>query len=150
MASSSQRLETIIAINAQVGNGFADIGSTLTQLGAITDGISSKLIDFGKESVDVYRNYEKSMKDAEVALSTTYGRSSKELASVMSSLDDAATEWAASSIFHTNDVANAISEAAHAGWDYDQILNGIPASMQLAQAGGLDLSEAVNYTGTRC
>lgn len=145
MASSSQRLETIIAINAQVGNGFADIGSTLTQLGAITDGISSKLIDFGKESVDVYRNYEKSMKDAEVALSTTYGRSSKELASVMSSLDDAATEWAASSIFHTNDVANAISEAAHAGWDYDQILNGIPASMQLAQAGGLDLSEAVNY-----
>ena len=54
-------------------------------------------------------------------------------------------KWAASSIFHTNDVANAISEAAHAGWDYDQILNGIPASMQLAQAGGLDLSEAVNY-----
>lgn len=145
MASSSQRLETIIAINAQVGNGFADIGSTLTQLGAITDGLSSKLIEFGEESISVYRNYEKSMKDAEVALSTTYGRSTKELASVMSSLDDTATEWAASSIFHTNDVANAISEAAHAGWDYDQILNGIPAAMQLAQAGGLDLSEAVNY-----
>ena len=145
MASSSQRLETIIAINAQVGNGFADIGSTLTQLGAITDGLSSKLIEFGEESISVYRNYEKSMKDAEVALSTTYGRSTKELASVMSSLDDTATEWAASSIFHTNDVANAISEAAHAGWDYDQILNGIPSAMQLAQAGGLELSEAVNY-----
>ena len=145
MASASQRLETIIAINAQVGNGFADIGSTLTQLGAITDGLSSKLIDFGRESISVYRDYEKSMKDAEVALSTAYGRSTKELANVMSRLDDTATEWAASSVFHTNDVANAISEAAHAGWDYDQILSGIPAAMQLAQAGGLDLSEAVNY-----
>ena len=134
MASASQRLETILAINAQVGNGFADIGSTLTQLGAITDGLSSKLIDFGRESISVYRDYEKSMKDAEVALSTAYGRSTKELANVMSRLDDTATEWAASSVFHTNDVANAISEAAHAGWDYDQILSGIPAAMQLAQA----------------
>ena len=63
----------------------------------------------------------------------------------MSQLDVAATEWAATTIFHTNDVANAISEAAHAGWDFDQIMSGIPAAMQLAQAGGLDLSEAVNY-----
>ena len=142
---ASQRLETIIAINAQVGNGFAEVGSTLTQLGSLVDGFSQDLMDFGKDSVAVYREYEKSMKDAEVALSTTYGRGTKELSSVMSGLDEAATEWAASTIFHTNDVANAISEASHAGWDYDQIMSGIPAAMQLAEAGSLDLSEAVNY-----
>lgn len=142
---SAQTLTTNILINASTGNGFSKVGNTLTELGSIVNGLSSELINFGKDSIDVYRNYEKSMRDAEVALSTTYGRGTSDLAGVMSQLDVSATEWAATTIFHTNDVANAISEAAHAGWDYDQIMSGIPAAMQLAQAGSLDLSEAVNY-----
>lgn len=140
-----QRLETVIAINAQVGNGFSKVGATLTELGSLVNGLSQELISFGTDSLNVYRDYQKSMKDAEVALSTTYGRGTRDLASVMNNLDVQATEWAASTIFHTNDVANAISEAAHAGWDYNKIMSGIPAAMQLAQAGSLDLSEAVNY-----
>lgn len=143
--ANAQILQTMIMINAKTGNGFSKVGATLTELGAMVDGLSQNLVNFGKESVDVYRNYEKSMKDAEVALSTTYGRNTKELSGVMSQLDEAATQWAATTIFHTNDVANAISEAAHAGWDYNQIMSGIPAAIQLAQAGSLDLSEAVNY-----
>lgn len=143
--TGAQTLQTLILINAKTGNGFSKVGATLTELGAMVDGLSQNLINFGKESVGVYRDYEKSMKDAEVALSTTYGRNTKELSGVMSQLDEAATQWAATTIFHTNDVANAISEAAHAGWDYNQIMAGIPASIQLAQAGSLDLSDAVNY-----
>lgn len=143
--AASQTLQTIISINAKTGSGFSQVGATLTELGSMVEGISSKLIGFGKESLDVYQDYEKSMKDAEVALSTSYGRGTAELTGVMSQLDDAATEWAANSIFHTNDVANAISEAAHAGWDCEHIMSGLPAAMELAQAGGLDLSEAVNY-----
>lgn len=142
---ASQTLETVIAINARVGNGFAQVGATLTELGSMVNGVSQQLINFGKDSVKVYREYEKSMADAEVALSTVYGRGTRELNQVMTQLDVSATEWAATTIFHTNDVANAISEAAHAGWNFDQIMSGIPAAMQLAQAGGLDLSEAVNY-----
>ncbi len=141
----AQVLETVIAINAKTGNGFSQIGSTLAELSSIVSGMSDNLINFGKESVDVYRNYEKSMSSAEVALSTTYGRNTTELAGVMDSLDQKATEWAATTIFHTNDVADAISEAAHAGWDAEQITSGIPTAMQLAQAGSLDLSDAVNY-----
>ena len=141
----AQTLETIIAINATVGNGFSAVGSTLTQLGSMVNGLSQELINFGKDSVNIYREYEKSMKDAEVALSTTYGRGTKELSSVMAQLDASATEWAATTIFHTNDVANAISEMAHAGWDGEKILSAMPAAMELAQAGSLDLSEAVNY-----
>ena len=141
----AQSLQTFITINAKVGNGFGQVGATLTELGSMINGISQELINFGKDSVKVYRDYEKSMTDAEVALSTTYGRGTKELNTVMGQLDVAATNWAATTIFHTNDVANAISEAAHAGWDFDQIMNGIPAAMQLAQAGSIDLSEAVNY-----
>lgn len=142
---AGQTLTTTILINARAGNGFAEVGNTLLELGAMANQVSQQLIDFGKDSIDVYRDYEKSMKDAEVALSTTYGRNTAELSSVMKTLDASATEWAATTIFHTDDVANAISEAAHAGWDLDQIMSGIPAAMQLAQAGGLDLSESVNY-----
>ena len=133
-----------IVINA-VTKGFAGIGATLQELGSMVNGVSQELINFGKESVTVYRNYEKSMADAEVALSTKYGRGTRELADAMSQLDAAATEWAATTIFHTNDVGNAISEAAHAGWDLNKIMAGLPAAMQLAQAGGIDLSEAVDY-----
>lgn len=141
----AQNLTTNIIINAKTGNGFGKVGATLTEMGMIVNGISQQLINFGEESVKVYRQYELSMRDAEVALSTTYGRGTQQLQTVMTQLDTAATNWAATTIFHTDDVSNAISEAAHAGWDLDRIMTGIPAAMQLAQAGGLDLSEAVNY-----
>ena len=142
---ASQNLQTNIVINARTGNGFSQVGNTLTELGSMINGVSQQLINFGKESVTVYRNYEKSLADAEVALSTKYGRDTRELRDVMTQLDAAATEWAATTIFHTNDVGNAIAEAAHAGWNLDQIMTGLPAAMQLAQAGSIDLSEAVNY-----
>ena len=67
-------LETLIKINAEVGNGFALIGSTLTQLGNEVDQLSQKLINFGKESITVYQDYEKSMAETRVALATKYGQ----------------------------------------------------------------------------
>ena len=50
---ASQTLETIIAINAKVGNGFAAVGATLTELGSLIGGTSRELINFGKESAEV-------------------------------------------------------------------------------------------------
>ena len=141
----AQNLQTNIVINAKTGNGFSEVGSVLAEMGSIVNGISQELIGFGKESVQVYSDYEKSMTEAEVALSTTYGRGTRELSNVMNQLDESATKWAASTIFHTDDVANAISAAAHAGWDYDEIIQGIPAAMELAQAGSIDLTQAVDY-----
>lgn len=141
----AQTLQTMIVINAKAGNGFSAVGATLSELGSMVNGISQELISFGRDSVKVYRDYELSLKDAEVALSTTYGRGTQQLSTVMSQLDEAATEWAGSTIFHTNDVGNAIAEMAHAGWDFDQIMTGMPSAMRLAQAGSLDLSEAVDY-----
>lgn len=142
---ATQKLTTIISINAEAGKGFSQVGSTLTELGSIVDGISERLISFGKDSLGVYRDYEKAMRDTEVALSTAYGRDSQQLGEVMESLDGAATDWAAQTVFGTQDVANAVAEAAHAGWRYEEIMSGIPAAMELAQAGSIGLSEAVNY-----
>ena len=141
----AQVLETIIAINAHVGNGFSAVGTQLTQLGTLVNGMSSQLIDFGKESVEVYKDYEKSMAEVEGVYAKKYGKNTLELSNVMKSLDESATEWAASTIFHTDDIANAINLAAHAGWEYDEVLTGIPSAIELAQAGSMDLSEAVDY-----
>ncbi len=143
--AKSQTLTTNIVINAKTGNGFSEVGSTLEHLGEIVSGVSTPLLQFGQESVEVYRDYQTAMLDAEVALATTYGKGSVELKKVMSDLDVAASEWARTTVFHTNDVAEAIANAAHAGWDYEQIMTGIPAAIDLARAGGMDLSSAVDY-----
>lgn len=142
---AQKTLNAFVVLSGRVDNTFGQIGTTLISMGQTIDQISSKLINFGKESIEVYRGYQDSMLDAEVALSTTYGRGSRELANVMKTLDAQATEWAASTIFHTDDVANAIAQAAHANWDLDMILTGIPNAMRLAQAGSMDLSEAVDF-----
>ena len=145
MASNgSQTLTTNIKLNA-VASGFTDVGSTIGQMGEMIDTLSRKVINFGKESLVVYQDYEKSMTQAEIALSTRYGRGTQELSNVMTSLNEAAADWAKSTIFHTDDVANAILQAARSGWSFEEIMSGIPTVMQLAEAGGIDLSTALDY-----
>ena len=142
---AQKTLNAFVVIGGRVDNTFGQIGTALVSMGATIDEISTKLINFGKESIEVYRSYQDSMLDAQVALSTTYGRGSRELNDVMRTLDAQATEWAASTIFHTDDVASAIAQAAHANWDLEMILEGMPVAMRLAQAGGMDLSEALDF-----
>ena len=142
---AEKTLNAYVVLGGKIDNSFSQLGQGLINLGGHIDGISQKLINFGKESVQTYRSYEDSMLEAQVALSTSYGRGTKELNEVMTSLDRQASEWAATTIFHTDDVANAIAEAAHANWDLDKIMKGMPAAMRLAQAGGLDLSTGLDY-----
>ena len=142
---AQKTLNAYVVLSGRVDNTFGQIGTALINMGSTIDQISHKLIDFGKESIEVYQSYEYSMRDAQVALSTTYGRNTKALNEVMHQLDAQATQWAATTIFHTDDVANAIAKAAHAGWDLDKIMSGIPEAMKLAQAGGLDLSQGLDY-----
>ena len=84
---AQKTLNAFVVLSGRVDNTFGQIGTTLISMGQTIDQISSKLINFGKESIEVYRGYQDSMLDAEVALSTTYGRGSRELASVMKTLD---------------------------------------------------------------
>lgn len=139
------QLNASVVLFGRVDNSIGQLGAALVSIGGTIDQMSRKLIDFGKESAQVYRDYEDSMLDAQVALSTIYGRNTRELSGVMKNLTAQTTEWAATTIFHTNDVADAVAKAAHAGWDEQKILSGIPAAMELAQAGGLDLSQSVDY-----
>lgn len=136
-------LETNVIIGGRTTSGFDALGNKLTQMGAIIDGISSKAGEFLGESVEVYKDYETLMLEAEGALTTQY-ESATERAKVMEVLEQKTSEWAANSIFHTDDMAKAVSEAAHAGWDLDEMLRGIPVAMNLAQAGNISLSEGLD------
>lgn len=143
----AKTIQTNIVINAHA-NGLSEIGNTLTELSSMLSGISEELVGFGRDSLGVYQDYETNMTAAGTALSQKYGQETSKLKQVMADLDEAATNWAATTIFHTDDVSNAIMLAAKASWDYDQIMSGIPAAMKLAQAGGIDLSEAIDYVTT--
>lgn len=137
-------LLTNVIIGGQTTAGFNALAGKLQSLGATVDKIGGYVRDFEKESVEIYRSYEDNMLAAEYALSAQY-TSANELSKVMENLDLYASDWAASTIFHTSDVSKAINEAAHAGWDYQKIVEGIPQAMLIAQAGSLDLSTGLDY-----
>ena len=133
-----------LILNGQIGAGFEALSTRLSAMGSTVEQIGSKIRQFEADSVNVYRDYEDNMLAAEFALSAQY-KSATKLSHVMSALGDAATKWAEGNIFHTDDVSKAINEAAHAGWSYEQIIEGIPNAMKIAQAGGLSLSEGLDY-----
>ncbi len=141
---AGKELRANIVLGGRTDPSLAHVGAQLEMLGNKVNQISSRLIDFGKESVQTYVDYEDAMLDAQVALSTQYTTTS-ELGKVMEQLDKSAMAWAASSRFTTDDVANAISNAAHAGWDLEQILGGVPAAMNISLAGGMNLAQGLEY-----
>ena len=114
------------------------------EVGRLLNEISQGLIDYGTDAVKTYASYEDNMLNAQVALSTSY-TNAQQLLQVMQQLDDAAMNWATHSRFSTDDISKAISEAAHAGWDYEQIMASIPTAMSVAMAGSMDLSESLEY-----
>lgn len=137
-------LLTNVIIGGQTTAGFNALAAKIQSVGAEIDRIGKYARDFEKESAQVYRNYEDNMLAAEYALSAQYD-SASELGKVMKNLDKYAQDWAASTIFHTDDVSKAIDQAAHAGWNYEKIIEGIPQAMYIAQAGNMDLSTGLDY-----
>ena len=133
-----------IILSGQITSDYYRLGSELSLLGELLDQIGSKVRDYENDSLETYKNYETYMLEAQGALTAQY-ESQSQLARVMQGLDERAQSWAASTIFDTRDVSKAISEAAHAGWTYEEMLEGIPQAMLLAQAGNIDLADGLDY-----
>lgn len=140
---AGKQLQAEVVIGGRTTSGFDALASKMMNLGQIVDMVGSHVREWEQESVETYKNYETYMLEAKGAMSANY-KSATQLENAYAGLQQKAQEWAASSIFHTNDVAKAISEAAHAGWEYDEMLEGIPRAMVLAQAGNTDLSSGLD------
>lgn len=139
-----RELRTDIVVGGKAHSSFYQLGNELQSMGNMVNGLSEKLITFGKESVEAYSSYEDYMLDAKVALRTQYDNAA-DLEKAMGRLDKAALQWASDSRFTTQDVAEGISNAAHAGWNLNQILNGVPAAMNVSLAGSMSLAEGLEY-----
>lgn len=154
---AQRELKAGIVLGGRVDSSVNSIGAKLDELagkadllgekwlrqGAQIDQVGRQIINLGKQSVTVYRNYEDGILETRSVLQGIYGNN--ELNKVMESLEKSAQKWAASTIFHTDDVADAMATAAHAGWDYEEILAGLPSAMLAAQAGGMELTQTVDY-----
>lgn len=141
---ATKELLANIVINGKTTSGFNQLAAKLQTMGSQIEQIGGNVREFEEDSVNIYRGYEDNMLAAEFALSAQY-KSATKLSQIMSGLNDAAQQWAMTTIFHTDDVSAAINKAAHAGWNYEQILTGIPQAMLIAQAGGMELNEGLNY-----
>ena len=139
----SRTLTTNVIIGGSTTAGFDSLSSKILALGQVFNQVGGRVSEWEKESIETYKDYETYMLEAKGAMSANY-TSASQRENEYNALQKKAQEWAGSTIFHTNDVAKAISEAAHAGWDYDKMLQGIPISMLLAQAGNTDLSTGLD------
>ena len=144
---AQKQLQAVVVIGGRVDNSFMRMGNFLVQMGNMVDGVSRKLIDFGKDSINVYADYDYTMAKIEGTWGSngTFGKNSREMANAMDALGEHIQIWANDSKFHINDVANAVLDATRANWDYEQVLNGMPVAIELAKAGDLELSEATDY-----
>lgn len=137
-------LRTNVIIGGKTDGSFDALAGKIASIAAAIDAIGGPLREFGSEALDTYKDYETYMLEAKGAMSANYS-SAALLEKEYAALQEKAQEWAASTIFHTDDVAKAVSEAAHAGWSYGEMLEGIPSAMLLAQAGNIDLSSGLDY-----
>lgn len=139
----AKQLRTDLIIGGKTTSGFDGLAGKMGQLGAVVDQLGSKIREWGSDAVEVYKDYETLMLEAEGAMTTQY-KSASERARAMATLEEHVSDWAANSIFHTDDMARAVNEAAHAGWNLEEMLEGIPVAMNLAQAGNITLSEGLD------
>lgn len=140
---SQKELRTNLIIGGKTTAGFMGLVNKLEAVGALVDRIGSKVREWEGDAVEVYKDYETLMLEAEGAMTTQY-KSASQRAQVMAELEEHVADWAANSIFHTDDMARAVNEAAHAGWTFEEMLEGIPVAMNLAQAGNISLSEGLD------
>lgn len=122
--------------NAQ--SAFGSLGDTIkgTAIGKLAaDAVekgASAMVDFGKAALNTGMSFDESMANV-AAISGSTGET-------LDALRDKAKEMGASTKFTATEAADAFSYMAMAGWDAEQMMDGISGIMNLAAASGEDLA----------
>jgi len=132
-----QILQTVITLSGNVDNSFGEIGTSLINLGSQIDRISSKLIGFGNDSLQVYAEYDDVMRETQAVGDYT--------AQEMEKLDRLNREIAQTTTYSNIQSANAMVLIAQAGKDVEETYALLPSVLDLAMAGNLDLADSVDY-----
>ena len=134
---AQQVLQTVISIGGNVDNTFGQIGTALINLGDQIDTVSYKLINFGKDSISTYAEYDDLMRETQAVGSYT--------AQEMAKLDRLNREIAQTSTYTNIESGNAMVLIAQAGKDVEDTYALLPSVLDLAMAGNLDLADSVDY-----
>ena len=134
---AQQNLRTVVTIGGSVDNTFSTIGDSLTALGTQIDQISQKIINFGKDSVETYVQYDDAMRETQAV----GGYTTRE----MERLDALNRQIAQTSTYTNLQSANALVLIAQAGLKIADVEALLPETLDLAMAGNLDLADSVDY-----
>lgn len=118
-----------------VADGLKGVGGTLTSVGkTLTASVTTPIIGLGTAAVKTTAQFDTSMSKVQ-ALSGATGKD-------FDTLRDKAQEMGRTTAFTASEAADAFSYMALAGWDTEQMLDGIDGVLNLAAASQMDLAEA--------
>lgn len=125
--STSKNIATKIGSNlSNVGKGLTSAGKTLTK------NVTIPLLGIGAAGIKVASDFEKGMSEVK-AISGATGKD-------FDALKEKAVDLGASTAFSAGEVAAAMTEMAKAGWNYQQIIDGMEGVLAAAAASGEDLA----------
>lgn len=108
-----------------VGTAFTGVGKTLTT------NVTLPLLGVGTAGLKVASDFEKSMSGVKAITGATGEQ--------FEALEQTAIELGATTAFSANEVANAMTEMAKAGWDTQQIIDGMAGVLDATAASGENL-----------
>lgn len=132
-----QTLQTVITLSGKVDNTFGNIGTALINVGNHIDALSQKIIDFGKESVEEYVEYDDVMREVQ-ALGEYDDKT-------MRALNEYNKTIAQTSKYTMEQAAQAEVMMAQLGLNLDQTKVLMPTVMNLATAANIDLADSLDY-----
>lgn len=120
-------------IATTIGNNLKGAGKTMTSAGStLTKGITAPILGIGLAGLKTATNFEKGMSEVK-AIS---GATEKDF----DALREKAIELGADTAFSANEVAEAMTEMAKAGWSSQQIIDGMGGVLDAAAASGEGLA----------
>lgn len=131
--AQSEAQSTLKNIEQKAGSSLQGIGKTMSGVGdKMTLGITTPLVGLAAAGLKVATDFEYSMSQVQ-AISGATGEE-------FEALRNEAIQLGADTAFSSSEVADAMTEMAKAGWDSQQILDGMEGVLDAAAASGTDLA----------
>ena len=119
----------------ETGQKIQNAGKMMTSVGStLTKSVTAPIAALGAASIKTTADFDESMSKVQ-ALSGATGKD-------FDALRDKARQMGATTKYSAGESAEALSYMALAGWDTNQMLDGLDGVMNLAAASGMDLAEA--------
>lgn len=130
--AQSEATKSFDVIESKAGKSLEGLGSKMSGLGdKLTLGITAPLAGVAAAGLKVATDFEKSMSNVQAISGATGDQ--------FNALREEAIQLGADTAFSSTEVADAMTEMAKAGWDTNQILDGMSGVLDAAAASGENL-----------